>query len=67
MQDGGIIQAILWYQGERDTLTLEDAKSYKKKLEKLFKDLRSDLKSPLLPIIQVKIYQKMSLNYAKFI
>ncbi|OIT22392.1 putative carbohydrate esterase, partial [Nicotiana attenuata] len=52
---GGTIRAILWYQGERDTLTWEEAKSYKSKLEKLFQDLRSDLNSPLLPIFQVAL------------
>ncbi|MCD7456705.1 hypothetical protein HAX54_032816 [Datura stramonium] len=55
VQGGGTIRAILWYQGERDTLTLEEAKSYKSKLEKLFQDLRSDLNSPLLPIFQVAL------------
>lgn len=53
LQSGGIIRALLWYQGESDTITLEDAESYKGRLEKFFMDLRSDLQDPMLPIIQV--------------
>ncbi|KAF7138222.1 hypothetical protein RHSIM_Rhsim07G0224600 [Rhododendron simsii] len=52
---GGKIQAMLWYQGESDTVDEEDAESYKGRLEKFFEDLRSDLQSPSLPIIQVAI------------
>ncbi|XP_049400717.1 probable carbohydrate esterase At4g34215 [Solanum stenotomum] len=55
LQDGGTIQGILWYQGERDALTLKKAKSYKRKLEKLYGDVRNDLNSPLLPIFQVAL------------
>ncbi|KAI8548642.1 hypothetical protein RHMOL_Rhmol07G0289900 [Rhododendron molle] len=52
---GGKIQAMLWYQGESDTVDEEDAESYKGRLEKFFEDLRSDLQFPSLPIIQVAI------------
>ncbi|XP_044475162.1 probable carbohydrate esterase At4g34215 [Mangifera indica] len=55
LQSGGIIRALLWYQGESDTITLEDAESYKGRLEKFFMDLRSDLQDPMLPIIQVAL------------
>ncbi|XP_049368690.1 probable carbohydrate esterase At4g34215 [Solanum verrucosum] len=55
LQDGGTIQGILWYQGERDALTLKKAKSYKRKLENFFGDVRNDLNSPLLPIFQVAL------------
>lgn len=55
LRNGGwIIRAILWYQGESDTLNYEDAKMYKRRLYKFFDDVRSDLQSPLLPIIQVQ-------------
>ena len=54
VQNGGTIQALLWYQGESDTVSQEDAKSYKAKLEKFFLDVRDDLQSPMLPIIQVR-------------
>ncbi|KAI3465311.1 hypothetical protein Pfo_021974 [Paulownia fortunei] len=50
---GGLIRAILWYQGESDTKSHEDAKLYKRRLEKFFTDVRSDLLSPVLPVIQV--------------
>ncbi|KAL7116988.1 hypothetical protein ACP275_03G042400 [Erythranthe tilingii] len=52
---GGLIRAILWYQGESDTENLEDAKLYKGRLEKFFADVRSDLMSPMLPVIQVAL------------
>ncbi|KAK6160652.1 hypothetical protein DH2020_004033 [Rehmannia glutinosa] len=38
---GGLIRAILWYQGESDTIKLEDAKLYKRRLEK-FLQLKFD-------------------------
>nr|GEU99621.1 molybdenum cofactor sulfurase [Tanacetum cinerariifolium] len=54
VKSGGEIRAVLWFQGERDTINITDAESYKGKLQKLFIDLRYDLKSPLLPVIQMK-------------
>lgn len=50
---GATIRGLLWYQGESDTSSRQDAQSYKAKLETLFGDLRLDLQSPMLPIIQV--------------
>ncbi|KAI8004265.1 putative carbohydrate esterase [Camellia lanceoleosa] len=56
LQDGGgSIQAVLWYQGESDTVNPDDAALYKGRLERFFMDLRADLQSPLLPIIQVAL------------
>ncbi|XP_052205691.1 probable carbohydrate esterase At4g34215 [Diospyros lotus] len=52
---GGEIRALLWYQGESDTSSETDAEAYKAKMEKLIHDVRSDLQSPSLPIIQVAI------------
>ncbi|KAI3758860.1 hypothetical protein L6452_06432 [Arctium lappa] len=52
---GGKIRAVLWFQGERDTVNRSDAESYKEKLQRLFMDLRADLNSPLLPVIQVAL------------
>ncbi|KAG8377478.1 hypothetical protein BUALT_Bualt08G0037100 [Buddleja alternifolia] len=52
---GGMIRAILWYQGESDALDPEDAKLYKKRLKKFITHVRSDLRSPLLPFIQVAL------------
>lgn len=53
LQDGGTIKALLWYQGEADTVNPQDAKAYASRLLKFFSDVRDDLQSPLLPIIQV--------------
>ncbi|XP_009761873.1 putative carbohydrate esterase At4g34215 [Nicotiana tabacum] len=55
LQGGGKLQALLWYQGESDTQTLEDAKLYKFRLKRLFKSVRRDLQSPTLPVIQVAL------------
>lgn len=53
-EGGGTIRALLWYQGESDTIVKQDAEAYGRRLEKLFGDIRMDLMSPLLPIIQVQ-------------
>ncbi|KAK3425552.1 hypothetical protein EUGRSUZ_F02296 [Eucalyptus grandis] len=53
--DGGTIKALLWYQGESDTVEESDAVQYKGRLEKFFTDVRTDLQSPELPIFQVAI------------
>lgn len=50
---GGKIRALLWYQGESDTKTLEDAKMYKVRLERFFRHVRHDLGLPNLTVIQV--------------
>ncbi|KAL1201305.1 putative carbohydrate esterase [Cardamine amara subsp. amara] len=52
---GGSYRAVLWYQGESDTVDMVDASVYKKRLVKFFNDLRSDLHEPNLPIIQVAL------------
>ncbi|KAF5198528.1 putative carbohydrate esterase [Thalictrum thalictroides] len=56
LKQGGTIRAILWYQGESDTISRTDADSYGLNLKKLMLDLRVDLDSPMLPIIQVWCY-----------
>ncbi|KAA8537796.1 hypothetical protein F0562_027624 [Nyssa sinensis] len=55
LEDGGTIRAILWYQGERDTVDRKDAEMYKQRLEKFILDLRTDLHSSLLPVFQVAL------------
>ncbi|KAL8230936.1 hypothetical protein R6Q57_000714 [Mikania cordata] len=52
---GGSIKGLLWYQGESDTVSREDAESYKRRSEMFFDHVRSDLLLPALPIIQVAI------------
>lgn len=53
LKEGGAMRAILWYQGESDTVRKKDAGTYKANLEKLIMDLRSDLNIPNLLLIQV--------------
>ncbi|KAL8188900.1 hypothetical protein R6Q57_029420 [Mikania cordata] len=52
---GGEIKAILWYQGESDASSEQDAESYRSNMENLIHNIRSDLGLPSLPIIQVVI------------
>ncbi|XP_024166999.1 probable carbohydrate esterase At4g34215 isoform X2 [Rosa chinensis] len=52
--NGASMRGLLWYQGESDTTSIEDARSYKARLETFFGDLRLDLQFPMLPIIQVR-------------
>ncbi|XP_010107887.2 probable carbohydrate esterase At4g34215 [Morus notabilis] len=54
--DGGAeIRALLWYQGESDTSTEDDAAAYKRNMERLIHNVREDLCLPDLPIIQVAL------------
>nr|XP_043637761.1 probable carbohydrate esterase At4g34215 [Erigeron canadensis] len=55
VNEGGIIRGLLWYQGESDTLNIEDAQAYKSRLHRFFLDVRADLHLPLLPIVQVAL------------
>lgn len=55
LQGGGTIRALLWYQGESDTVTHQEAKLYKIRLERFFVHVRADLHLPALPIIQVAL------------
>ncbi|GAB2267579.1 hypothetical protein Dimus_002559 [Dionaea muscipula] len=54
-EEGAEIKALLWYQGESDTLSHHDAEVYRGKMEELIRDVREDLQLPNLPIIQVAI------------
>ncbi|KAL1342875.1 hypothetical protein HN51_029351 [Arachis hypogaea] len=53
--DKSAIKALLWYQGESDTSSEEDAEAYKVNMENLIQNVRQDLNLPSLPIIQVAI------------
>lgn len=53
---GGAIGAVLWFQGESDTIELDDARSYGAKMERLVADLRADLHLPNLLVIQVNLF-----------
>ncbi|CAH9075944.1 unnamed protein product [Cuscuta epithymum] len=53
--DGCEIKGLLWYQGESDTLSKQDAESYKSNMETLIHNFRCDMNLPSLPIVQVAI------------
>ncbi|XVE66786.1 hypothetical protein DITRI_Ditri08aG0107200 [Diplodiscus trichospermus] len=55
MKSQGEIKALLWYQGESDTLSAHDAEAYKGNMERLIHNVREDLGLPSLPVIQVAI------------
>ncbi|KAI0500815.1 hypothetical protein KFK09_019032 [Dendrobium nobile] len=53
--EGGKVAAVLWYQGESDTVSKADAEAYGRRMETLIWDLRRDLGDPDLLVIQVAI------------
>lgn len=55
LKGGGEIRALLWYQGESDTLHQHDAEAYQGNMERFIDNVRQDLGLPSLPIIQVAI------------
>uniref|UniRef100_M1A9C5 Sialate O-acetylesterase domain-containing protein n=1 Tax=Solanum tuberosum TaxID=4113 RepID=M1A9C5_SOLTU len=60
VQEYGVIRAMLWYQGESDTMSQSDANSYKGKMQQFFSDLRNDVGIPELLIIQVNLNLALS-------
>ncbi|KAG9135208.1 hypothetical protein Leryth_013496 [Lithospermum erythrorhizon] len=50
---GGRIRAVIWYQGESDTLNHVDANLYKRRLHRFINHFRSDLHFPSLQLILV--------------
>lgn len=57
VRDGdGVIRALVWYQGESDTVTEEDGEKYKSRMETFIQNLRLDLQLPTLLIIQVRFF-----------
>ncbi|XP_076918387.1 putative carbohydrate esterase At4g34215 [Bidens hawaiensis] len=55
LEGGGTFRGLLWYQGESDTVSREDAESYKTQLQTFLLHVRADLLLPVLPIIQVAL------------
>lgn len=47
------LAALLWYQGEADTIRRQDADAYTPRMEALVRDVRRDLGMPDLLVIQV--------------
>ncbi|KAJ7570707.1 hypothetical protein O6H91_01G132600 [Diphasiastrum complanatum] len=52
---GGVLRALLWYQGESDTLSEDLARDFRRRLEIFIANVRCDLQSENLPFIQVGI------------
>ena len=55
VETGGRIGALLWYQGESDTLRWSDANEYGRRMGMLVRDIRADLGIPHLLVIQVTL------------
>ena len=53
IRESGTIKALLWYQGESDTLSSANVKEFPRRLEALITNVRSDLQIDDLPVIQV--------------
>ncbi|KAK3145423.1 hypothetical protein QOZ80_3BG0252670 [Eleusine coracana subsp. coracana] len=53
VETGGRIGALLWFQGESDTVRWSDANSYGRRMAMLVRQLRADLGTPHLLVIQV--------------
>lgn len=51
----GTLRALIWYQGESDTLSVESVREFQQRLETLISNIRSDLQNSDLPVIHVGI------------
>ncbi|KAA0060925.1 putative carbohydrate esterase [Cucumis melo var. makuwa] len=54
-KEGGVVRALLWFQGESDAAVKEEAINYKDNLKTFIMDLRRDIQPRFLPVIIVKI------------
>jgi hypothetical protein len=59
---GGTLGAVLWFQGESDTIELDDATAYGGRMERLVNDFRADLGLPDLFLIQVSALRLSSIS-----
>jgi hypothetical protein len=59
---GGTLGAVLWFQGESDTIELDDATAYGGRMERLVNDFRADLGLPDLLLIQVSALRLSSIS-----
>jgi hypothetical protein len=55
MGGGGELAAVLWYQGETDAMSKEDAELYQGRMEAFVRDVRRDLGRADLLVVQVGI------------
>ncbi|KAL3654961.1 hypothetical protein CASFOL_000747 [Castilleja foliolosa] len=69
LRGGGQIRAVLWFQGESDTVEKADADEYGSRWETLFTQLQSDLQLPNLHVIEVVIEsaEKNKGQFGKFL
>ena len=58
LKEGGVIRALLWYQGENDNGS-PTASTYAARFEEMVDAIRTDLQIPNLPVIQVAINKKL--------
>ncbi|KAL8494512.1 hypothetical protein ACS0TY_025353 [Phlomoides rotata] len=58
LKEGGVIRALLWYQGEADSASVVTS-IYGEKFKKFVSDVRTDLQLPNLPVIQVAINKRL--------
>lgn len=61
----GVLNGILWHQGESDCTSLKNAESYGQRLTQMFQDLRADLEAPDVPIVVGQLGEFLQLPYTK--
>lgn len=64
--EAGIIKGVLWHQGESDTEKQENAESYEARLTQMFKDFRTDLGQPDLPIVVGQLGEFLAMTPTKY-
>jgi hypothetical protein len=57
-REKGVIKALLWYQGEADTNSSENAAQWPKRFTAILESLRKDLASPKLPVVYTQIARR---------
>jgi len=62
----GVIQGVLWHQGETDTAKKENAESYESRLARMFTNLRADLGLSDLPIVVGQLGDFLTLTPEKY-
>jgi hypothetical protein len=56
----GVLKGILWHQGEADSGSEENARSYAKRLAQMIQDLRADLGAGDVPFVAGKLGEYLS-------
>lgn len=63
-KNGGKAAGLIWYQGESDAYTGDDAQAYGEKTRNFIRSLRADMNSANLPIVLVQISRSISKHFA---